>query len=77
MVKVLFFAQLQERIGTSELTLNVENVTVSELKKRLEQEYSLTFEDFIMTAVNEEYAYHETIVHNGDTVAFIPPVSGG
>ena len=31
----------------------------------------------IVAAVNEEYQDHDHILNNGDTVALIPPVSGG
>ncbi|MEM5590905.1 MoaD/ThiS family protein [Niallia circulans] len=30
-----------------------------------------------MVAVNEEFAMDEDIVEENDTIAFIPPVSGG
>jgi len=33
--------------------------------------------DQVLTAINEEFAIDEDIVKDGDTVAFIPPVSGG
>ena len=31
----------------------------------------------LLFAVNEEYGTPETELHNGDEIAFIPPVSGG
>ena len=31
----------------------------------------------IVAAVNEEYSKHETKLVDGDTIALIPPVSGG
>lgn len=31
----------------------------------------------VMVAVNEEFAMDEDIVEENDTIAFIPPVSGG
>jgi len=77
MIKVLFFAHLKDHVGTSELSLEVENITVKELKQILEQKYSITFENYIMIAVNEEYAHSDVKIQNGDTVALIPPVSGG
>jgi len=77
MIKVLFFAHLKDLVGTSELSLEVENITAKELKQILEQKYSITFENYIMIAVNEEYAHSDVKIQNGDTVALIPPVSGG
>ena len=33
--------------------------------------------DNVMVAINEEYAMDQDVIQSGDTVAFIPPVSGG
>ena len=33
--------------------------------------------DRVVAAINEEYSDHDQIVSHGDTVALIPPVSGG
>jgi sulfur-carrier protein len=33
--------------------------------------------DTVMTAVNEEFAANDEVIHDGDEIAFIPPVSGG
>ncbi|WP_337018155.1 MoaD/ThiS family protein [Oceanobacillus massiliensis] len=57
-------------------TDKTETITVAELKHFLQQRYSLVLEH-AMTAINEEYAVNDDSVQAGDTVAFIPPVSGG
>lgn len=77
MIDVLFFAELQEAIGESKLSLDVENITVNELKSTWLKEYQAENLDKAMIAVNEEYVGEETVLQNGDVVAFIPPVSGG
>ena len=33
--------------------------------------------DRVVAAVNEEYSKHERTLADGDTIALIPPVSGG
>ena len=59
------------------LTLS-DSITAGELKKRLKQMYP-TLEDIqsFALAVNESYADDELELKEGDTIAIIPPVSGG
>ncbi|MCK0473418.1 molybdopterin converting factor subunit 1 [Halalkalibacter sp. APA_J-10(15)] len=77
MIKVLLFAQLQEESGQDEISLELAPVTIKELKELLIRDYSIRTFDNVMVAVNEEFANEEDVVKSGDTVAFIPPVSGG
>lgn len=77
MIKVLLFAQLQEESGQHELTIERSNITVSELKEQLTNEFALPSIESAMVAINEEFANEQVTVKAGDTVAFIPPVSGG
>ncbi|HLT57078.1 MAG TPA: molybdopterin converting factor subunit 1 [Bacillota bacterium] len=77
MIHILLFASLQEKLGVSRLNVEIETITVKELKHRLKDKYNLLEIDHAMVAVNEEYASEEETIHSGDTVAFIPPVSGG
>lgn len=77
MIKVLLFAELQETTGKSNLDIPVKNITVQQLKEKLKINYpQLNLHD-VMTAINEEYAKEDDAITSGDTVAFIPPVSGG
>lgn len=77
MISILFFAQLQESMGQSQMEVPLEGKTVAEVKTWLEKEYPLLSLAQVMTAVNEEFARDQTIVNEGDQVAFIPPISGG
>ncbi|MCQ6265511.1 MoaD/ThiS family protein [Fictibacillus sp. WQ 8-8] len=78
MIRVLLFAGMQERAGTAELQLDEERLRISDIKSALEKKYDFP-KMFIgcLSAVNEEFADDDTEVSTGDTVAFIPPVSGG
>ncbi len=77
MVHVLFFAELQEALGKEKITVQAAGLTIQELKEKYLQEYNLPNIDQAMVAVNEEYAPESVQLQEGDTVAFIPPVSGG
>ena len=78
MITVLLFAQLKENVGHAEVELELEHVmTVTELKKIMQIAYNTGELDHVITAINEEYVLNDDTVHPGDTVAFIPPVSGG
>ncbi|MGM7634947.1 molybdopterin converting factor subunit 1 [Bacillus sp. Hm123] len=77
MITVLLFAHLQEEIGESQLTIEASEMTVSQVKKWIEKRYQVSSLHQVMAAVNENFATDETVVKEGDTIAFIPPVSGG
>lgn len=77
MIKVLFFARLQDEAGTEALEAQKAGMTVQEIKTWLKEEYQLSSLDQAMAAVNEEFAENEDTLSDGDTIAFIPPVSGG
>ncbi|MEH7381728.1 molybdopterin converting factor subunit 1 [Bacillus sp. JJ1533] len=77
MITILFFAHLQDMAGTDRITLHANQITLSSLKEQLESKHGLKNLDQIMFAINEEYAVDDDVVKAGDTVALIPPVSGG
>ncbi len=77
MIDILLFAQLQEEAGTDKVTMDLSAMTVKQLKEQLRIEYSFQQLEESMVAINESYALDDDLIHDGDTVAIIPPVSGG
>jgi molybdopterin synthase sulfur carrier subunit len=77
MIKILLFAQLQEEIGVKDFEIEVRETTVQQLKELLKVKFKFPNLDNVMVAINEEYAMEQDVIHSGDTVALIPPVSGG
>ncbi len=76
MITILYFASLKEAAKRESEQVDAAGKTIAELKALLMERHSITL-DGAMTAVNEEFTEDETILHDLDTVAFIPPVSGG
>jgi MoaE-MoaD fusion protein len=80
-VRILLFATLKDLAGRNRLalTLPLENATVTHVRQALTTEYPAMKAnlDAAIAAVNEEYAFPQDAVHDGDEVAFFPPVSGG
>ena len=74
-VRVRLFALLRERAGADEVELELpEGSLVSDA---LAQISALTDGVPVVMAVNREYTDLEAVLHAGDEVALIPPVSGG
>jgi molybdopterin converting factor subunit 1 len=79
-LRLRFFAAAREAMGRSELGLDVpEPYSVADLLARLraEQPSFAALPPGMMVSVNLEYRSPEHALHEGDEVAFIPPVSGG
>jgi molybdopterin converting factor subunit 1 len=79
-VKVLLFSVLREKVGTSEMSIEIERAEpVSSFLSRVAQDVPAVaeFESAIRLAVNGSYAQPADIVEPGDEVALITPVSGG
>jgi len=77
---VLLFAQLAESVGTDCLTLDLpEGSTVADALERLSKEHPpiAKLRTVLAAAVNERYCNKATTLNDGDTLALIPPVSGG
>ncbi|QQZ08303.1 molybdopterin converting factor subunit 1 [Heyndrickxia vini] len=77
MITVLFFAGIREEIGSDKLNIDMENITIYQLKQYLLNNYSLSSFNQVMTAINESFVTDDEIIKDQDIIAFIPPVSGG
>ncbi len=79
-IKVLYFSSLKDKLEkqTEEIDLP-ENSTVQNLISILKEKYPNISDslDNVMFALNEEYVDKDSPLKDGDTVALIPPVSGG
>ncbi len=80
-VHLLFFAALRDAVGfaESELELAPDDATVAGLATRLPDRFPALDGRMgsVRLAVNEEFAEPGHVLHDGDVVALIPPVSGG
>lgn len=79
-VKVLFFGRLKDVVGQSEESLDVHDAST------IEQLFALysdripelaKYRSSVVASRNQEFAAWNTLLHPGDEVAFLPPVSGG
>ncbi|MHC0036579.1 molybdopterin converting factor subunit 1 [Pseudoneobacillus sp. C159] len=77
MNKVLFFAHLRDAAGQESAEIEAAGKTVADVKQLISEQFNLRMLDSVMTAINEEFASDEEVIQEGDTIAFIPPVSGG
>lgn len=84
MVRVLFFASYREQLNTRqlELALNADSCTVAELMARMIDDGGPEFEQVLhsenlVIAVNQTICDQQQHLHDGDELAFYPPVTGG
>ena len=81
MIKVLFFAQVRELVGTDSLTLDAGYGTVEALRQALSERgerWSRALEPGrLLSAVNQALVSRDHPLAAGDEVAFFPPVTGG
>lgn len=84
-IQILLFATAREAVGTGRMDIEISNECDTEqLRALLAQQYpalaSLVLDrQSITLALNEEYVGEGQILplRDGDTVALIPPISGG
>lgn len=79
-VKVLFFGLLKDITGLSEDRIEIgDNERLGDLFDRYAGRFKAMREaaPSIVLACNRQFCDRSTVVHDGDEVAFLPPVSGG
>jgi molybdopterin converting factor subunit 1 len=79
-VRLLLFAVLRDIAGTGNLTLELPaGATARDVWSDLRAQHAQLADYALppMTAINESYAAPDTVLQEGDELAFIPPVAGG
>ncbi len=79
-VHLLHFASFREAVGRDQEERDLaEGTRVQDLWEALVREVALfrRFPSAPPAAVNREYAGADTVLRDGDEVAFLPPVAGG
>ncbi len=79
-VTVRLFARLRDIAGTAEMHREVgSGATIGTIWREMVDEFPALagYERSISCAVNADYARMGQLLHDGDEVAFLPPVSGG
>ncbi len=83
MIKVLYFARLREQLDRESEELEATHgLDISAITGQLQGRGGIWEETFgggqtVLAAVNQEVASSDTVVTDGDEVAFFPPVTGG
>lgn len=81
MITVLFFAQTKELVGTGKLELTGDYETAEAIREELskkEGKWDLALEKGkLLVAINQTISSLDSVVSDGDEVAFFPPVTGG
>lgn len=75
-INIRYFASLKESVGRGEDELIfTDTLSVAEVWAQANQDMDKP--NNILAAVNMEYVEFDSLVHDGDEVAFFPPVTGG
>ena len=82
MITLKYFASLRDIAEKEEDILDIENpITIDQLSdiisKTTPKMGAIIREKKVMISVNQEMASADTIIRDGDEVAFLPPFSGG
>ena len=82
MITLKYFASLKSIAEKEEERLDIENpITLDQLSdiisKTTPKMGEMIREKKVLISINQEMASVDTVIHDGDEVAFLPPFSGG
>ena len=83
MIEVRYFASVRERVGVDmEQVEGFTGTSVQQLRQHLlslddAHARGLANDVLLLCAINETMATLDSALHDGDSVAFFPPVTGG
>jgi len=77
-IQILYFAQLADLAGKPEESRTIEDASPSTLYAALKETYHFPHEfTQLQVAINHQLSAHETALQDGDSIAFLPPMTGG
>jgi molybdopterin synthase sulfur carrier subunit len=77
-IQILYFAQLADLAGKTEESRTIEDASPAKLYMQLKEAYQFPHEfKQLQVAINHELSAHETELKDGDSIAFLPPMTGG
>ncbi|MBL4773134.1 MAG: MoaD/ThiS family protein [Alcanivoracaceae bacterium] len=77
-IQILFFGKLKESWNTNKLDIETESDNIEDLYLELLAMITDTpHKQSIKVAINDEFVTWDSSINNGDTIAFLPPASGG
>ncbi len=79
-VKVLLFTSLKDYLNQAEIDTEIPaGTTIKQLRDQLFSKTNIKLEKLqtLLYAINHNYASLDTVLKDGDEIAFLPMVSGG
>lgn len=77
-IKVIYFAQLADLAGKAEETRELTDSSPTALYEAIRADYNFPHEfKQLQVAINHELSAHEAELKDGDSIAFLPPMTGG
>lgn len=77
-VRILYFAQLADLAGKTGETRTISDPSPAALYAELKTSYCFPHEfSQLQVAINHQLSAHQTDLKDGDSIAFLPPMTGG
>ena len=77
-IELIYFAQLKDLVSKDSESLTTLSSTASGVYEEIKATYQFPYKQKdLMLAINDEFSPWETILKEGDSIVFIPPVAGG
>ncbi len=77
-IQILYFAQLADLAGKTGESRTIESTSPAALYAELKEVYHFPHEfTQLQVAINHQLSAHETDLKDGDSIAFLPPMTGG